>query len=710
MAVIFFVFYPDSVSANKCRHHMPGCSLELSAGRQTKIELLSPPSKATSPCSKVPVATSTDTAPASNPPVFNSRVEETAGRDTPFVPRRCTPLSLLFPPPGSWDESFGVSGGYTVDDNGEAVGNGVPPYVGGEADFVGCVFAVTRECSLASMPGEILITADSTESSTDLAGMLTSDGDRQDSGKALGSRKAGGSIGGAETCGDSAVELVTYRVYLTEPSGACVCLEKKILPDLSRHHRILRSLPGSCWAIVNGEPFDSFSPGTARSLGTGTRLESPGRGLRTGGADAFAISIHERHSRGFGVVRWSSTTAVGGSGGSSPPRTLAGSPAGHLGQPLLALTRWSRGVEGTNAVRRERERLTVLLARDKRVQADNVRCKDSGGSGVTDEYHEPISTRHHAPASGRENTGNACSVVGYVSSIQPQSSFLEEGLLGIQVDDGARVRVLQFSRLLLAQLLRKSVGGSSSRRGLSGQGVAAVAGERVESVDSSCGQSQVSPKLPGDVLVRAKALLESVNVPNGAQPGTKDAAVATQAASDPANNSVPQPAPTTGEIGQAQSARGSVGSQDGSEVDVLALSPDQAINELVGAVFQVAHKCRDPSFGLGMARDAYPEEPFPEAGTVLREGAKNKADGAVEDPPSALKSPTLDALGIALAKFLTDLALLCGRRQHVFAVAEAAPPTMLLGLTSVVERFGEVDAARSATQLLEDLTAPRPPL
>lgn len=711
MAATFFLFYPNSVSANKCRHHTSGCSLELSAGRQTKIELLSPPSKVASSCSKVPppsaVAASANPDPASNPPVF--RVEETASRDTRFVPRRCTPLSLLFPSSGSWGESFGVSGGDTVGDNGGAVDIGVlPPYAGGEADFVGCLFAVTRECS---MSGEVLFTADSTESSTDSTGMPRVDGGRQELGN---NRKVGGSIGGAEACGDAAAELVTYRVYFTEPSGACVCLEKKILPELSRHHRILRSVPGSCWAIVNGEPGVIFSPASTCSWRIGTRHGSPGRGVRSGDADSSAISIHERNSRGFGVVRWLSTTAVGGRGGSSPPRTLAGSPAGHLGQPLLALTRWSRGVEGTNAVRRERERLAVLLARDKRAQAGNGRCKESGGSGVRDEYPtKPISTPHRVPSSGRENTGNACSVIGYVSSIQPQSSFLEEGLLGVQVDDGGGVKVLQFSRPVLAQLLRRSLSGSSSsrRRCLSGQGETAVASERAESADSSCGQSRVSPTLPGDVFIRTQALLERVTVLNlSAQPDTNDAAVVTQAANDPESNRVPQPAFTTGEIDQVQSATGSVGPQGGSEVDVLALSPDQAIDELVGAVFQVAYKCRDLSYGQGVARDVDPE-PFPcrAAGTVLREDAENNPDGPVKKKASpALKSSTSSALGIALAKFLSEVGALCSSRQHVFSVSEAASRTKLLGRTLVVDRVGEVDAARSAKQLLEDLTGPSP--
>lgn len=705
MAATFLLFFPDSVSANKCRHHTSGCSLELSAGRQTKIELLSPPSKAASSCSKVPAAASTYPAPASNSPVF--RVEGTARRDTCFVPRRCTPLSLLFSPSGSWDESFSLSGGDTVDDNGRAVDIGVPPYTGGEADFVGCVFAVTRQCSSTSMPGEVLITADSTESSSDSTGIPTVDGGHQESGEELRKNlKVGSSIeGGSETGGNAAAELVTYRVYFTEPSGACMCLERKILPELSRHHRILRSVPGSCWAIVNGEPCDRFAPGTTCSLGIGTRHASPGRGVRTGDADSFAISIHERHSRGFAVVRWSSTTAVGGRGGSSPPRTLAGSPAGHLGQPLLALTRWSKGVEGTNAVRRERERLTVLLARDKRAQTDNVRCEDSCGSGVRNEYPKLISTPHRAPSSGRENTGNACSVIGYISSFQPQSSFLEDGLLGVQVDDGEGVRVLQLSRLVLEQLLRKSLGGNSSRRCLSGQRVTAMASENAESADSSCGQSRVSPNLPGDVVIRAQALLERVTVPNlSAQPDTIYTPVVTQAGrdptTDPESNRVPQPVSTAGEINQVQSAMGSVGPQ----VDALALSPDQAIDELVGAVFQVAHKSRNLSFGQSVARDADPE-PFSAAGTVLREGTKTKVDVPVKKNASfALKSPSSNGLGIALTKFLSDLAVLCGRRQHVFAVAEASYQTKLVGLTSVVGRVGEVDAARSAAQLLEDLS------
>ncbi|CAM9670257.1 unnamed protein product, partial [Ectocarpus sp. 13 AM-2016] len=81
-----------SVTASVCRQRVPGCSLELSAGRQTKIEVIG--------------TTTTGGGGGgvlARPPADEGR-HDLGGERTPFftprfIPRRYTPLSALVPPP-----------------------------------------------------------------------------------------------------------------------------------------------------------------------------------------------------------------------------------------------------------------------------------------------------------------------------------------------------------------------------------------------------------------------------------------------------------------------------------------------------------------------------------------------------------------------------------------------------------------------------------
>ncbi|CAM9957121.1 unnamed protein product, partial [Ectocarpus sp. 8 AP-2014] len=86
-----------SVTASVCRRRVPGCSLELSAGRQTKIEVIgttNTPGLGTGGggggvLARPPGGEGEDDLGAERMSLFTPR----------FVPRRYTPLSSLVPPP-----------------------------------------------------------------------------------------------------------------------------------------------------------------------------------------------------------------------------------------------------------------------------------------------------------------------------------------------------------------------------------------------------------------------------------------------------------------------------------------------------------------------------------------------------------------------------------------------------------------------------------
>ena len=664
------------------------------------------------------------------------------------MPRRCTPLYLLRPSLSL--SCYGSTGGGV----GEALGLGLASPETVEVDFVGCVFAVTRELPSSETPGEeVLVTASRSSPLADSADSVTSGGDRPEAGRDNESGRASGGVpeNDARRCGkvgvaeDSATEkLVTYRVYFTEPSGACACLEKKILPELSRHHRILRAPSGSCWAVLSG----NFRYCSSSFHGGETRLDIAGCGLSAGGGETFANLRHASHTRGMEVIRWLSTTAVGGSGG-SPPRSLAGAPASHLGEPLLALRRWARDAEGKNAVRRERQRLHLLLAREKRVQTAVAQrgSEESvyGGDGDADGRRvidcNPNEVARPAPARAREVLRRTRSVTGFVSSFDPRASALDDGFIGVRVDDGEGVRVLLLSRLVLTQLLRGSLDGNGDccRRDLTVRGAhvsMTIDDEIAGSGSVAGGQSPVMLKLSsaGELLVRAQALLR-LFPDRGLSPGAENASGVVSSppengapkTADDAHTSERQREASTSRLGgddgttvpPNQSSRSEfVPPQDvvsGRDVDISSFSPDQLIGGLTGAVFQMMHKWRGNSYRCNSIGDAHLAEPQISFVSAPPEGAQNIAPR--EDPRdstrSASDSPIFGSRCVAggrdpVEAFLGDAIALLGLRQRTFVISEAARPT-LIGLGMVAQNCGEVDAVRSAAELLENLVAADPP-
>lgn len=285
-----------------------------------------------------------------------------------FIPRCCTPLSALAPLGvvsslcGFVGGSPGAGGKVRARSSAISASGGPDDGTAMEVDFIGCVFGVTVErfpsLSSSSLPAnreEVFATVDSIVSGGLGAGSSSSNGGPRDgpsvevAGLASPQAATAGATptGGPVTAAPPDDEFVIYRVYLTDASGAIVVLKKRIRRELARHHRILRSAPGACWAIMNADRRD-HTPSLSSSV-LGTRRPC--------------------NDRGVGTVSWSSMTAVGGNGCAPPPRSIGGAPAGHLEQPLLALRRWVEGGEGRNAMSRARQRLGLLLARERRIGA-----------------------------------------------------------------------------------------------------------------------------------------------------------------------------------------------------------------------------------------------------------------------------------------------------------------------------------------------------
>lgn len=422
------------MTASSCHHHVPGCSLELSAGRQTKIEVL----RAPSPSTPTPRRVGVDPTVDASRPTSDRRGETTA--NPRFAPRRDTSLSAFESPPTP--RAVGSACG-----SGERMGRKAiptrfvgPPVVSdaAEADFVGCVFAVTREFPSPTGVREAFASADSFSSSA------LSDARGGGSGGAEAHRNVGTGRGvpgeiaqeakarrqPRDANSDVVPETVAYHVYLTEPSGACVRLKKRVRTELARHHRILRSAPGTCWAVLNAGLSTTSSDALGDRGGAGGDVFDVG--------DRTLSCIGGGGTRGVPTVCWSSMTAVGGSGNAPPPRAIGGAPTGHLEHPLLALRRWTEG-DGRTAVRRERQRLAVLLDRETHAAASasvalhppvpallpgggnggggegksSTDAAPRGGDGVNDRRETKALA---LPAQGRETLERAHILVGFVSS------------------------------------------------------------------------------------------------------------------------------------------------------------------------------------------------------------------------------------------------------------------------------------------------------
>lgn len=332
---------------------MPGCSLEISAGRQTKIELINSPSSVSSP-----VGAPVGKTPAEAEQYLRVDPHLPVQR---FAPRLRTPLSFLAPRGSGSAETCG-SRGEGTSTLGQLPGLPSKNVAGAEVDFVGCVLAVTVERPSSSpmhpTTEEIFATVDSIARGNPAGcGGAPAKGGRSGPMGPLSGQHAGGAATVAVASTASPDKKVTYRVYLTDASGACVALEKRIKPNLARHHRIFRSAPGSCWAIVNAGGNNGDGGGDAALISGSSTWRMPPSSCHGRG----------RNLNGYRTVTWSSMTAVGGNGSGTPPRSIGGAPAGHLGSPLLEMRRWADGGEGRRAVHRERQRLELLLAREQRL-------------------------------------------------------------------------------------------------------------------------------------------------------------------------------------------------------------------------------------------------------------------------------------------------------------------------------------------------------
>lgn len=256
----------------------------------------------------------------------------------------------------------------------------------GEADFVGCVFAVTTMTdegevmvspSNSSVPrGEAVpvvvggsaelsggedagyhrdrVDVNLSEGATDHeltagAAAATTSASRHQGDHAVGGIKSSSTL---KTAHEEA--FVSFRVYMTDPFGACIRLERRMPQDLAQHHRILRCAPGACWAVVNASCCPSGASIATRSATCGDVA-----------TDGYACDSF-KGAQAIATVGWSSMTALGGSGNAQPPLSLGGTPSVHLGKPLLGLRAWAEGREGKRAVRRERQRLVLLLAKTTR--------------------------------------------------------------------------------------------------------------------------------------------------------------------------------------------------------------------------------------------------------------------------------------------------------------------------------------------------------
>ena len=316
------------------------------------------------PSPSTPRRSSTDPTIGAARPTSDHRGDQTV--NPRFVPRRHTPLSAFSSPPTPRITGGAISCGERVGRKAVSTLSAGPPIVrdAAEADFVGCLFAVTRESLSPIGVRETFASPDSVVSP-----MVSGGGGGVGAGAAahrniktgsdatdLAAKEAEARGQARDANDDPDPEFVIYHVYLTDSSGACVRLKKRVRRELARHHRILRSAPGTCWAVVNARLETTFADALGSRVGAGRDVLAVGdpKLPRVGGSGARDVQ----------TVSWSSMTAVGGNGSAPPPRAIGGTPTGHLEQPLLALRRWAEGGDGRGAVSRERQRLAVLLARE----------------------------------------------------------------------------------------------------------------------------------------------------------------------------------------------------------------------------------------------------------------------------------------------------------------------------------------------------------
>ncbi len=726
--------------ASACHRHVPGCSLELSVGRQTKIELISsPPAAAAAAAAPAVAAVAAAGLPASNPR---------------FTPRHCTPLSALAPQGAGFDREGigGGSGGASAkvgNSGGGGEGRGrLGLEAGAEVDLVGCLVGVTVERPpsppACSPREEVFATADSILHDHAVTRGGGGPGDDGVQAPALASLSA--------VPGD---EYVMYRVYLTDASGACVVLSKRVRPELARHHRILRGSPGTCWAVVNAGKVGGGGGGVSASF-----LSTSSRGalLRSGGAAA-----------GAAAVSWSSATAVGGNGSGPPPRSIGGAPAGHLARPLSGLRRWAEGGEGRSAVRRERQRLALLLARERRLGAalsagsPALACPppaeagegtpsaplrgasgggcsaEEGGASAVPVLPAAAAAAAAAVAAGASQGQEATAaqqrtlgppddaVAGFVSSFEfvrrgvereepPAERGDEEPLLRVNVDTGERWLAAGLSRGALGELLGLALDDCERQplgQGREGEGSAAAAAAAAGDDDiggddvARTSEPRSDGTAPQELLALTIAALGSGVTPvcqnEWASLGGESSVEAL--ASALCRLACRERQPRCGSSGSCGGGGGggsspsaAVGHKTATFAETGSSMTENAdrVNVAVAASGQTLPLPADSTACSGLGRESGD-------GVEVDQGVtEGTAQSAAAQPPSGGGGEGASG-GVSEEVVLENLASACGRKQLAFSVSRPCPRLTGREVGALVTGVWPVDAARSAENLLKDL-------
>lgn len=709
---------------------MKGCSLELSTGRQTKIEAIT---SAPSPLNES-IGNSASKTPcaASDGSRFPPRLPNMR-----FVPRRASPLALINTRDRSCEGRSRLDGSNFYGSHHGKGGSKRRAVDGGEVDFVGCLFAVTMELAASTFGhGEVMLATGSSAPACPPDG----GGCGRDTAVAGGSS---GSPSGAQAVAGVAgsAEEVTYRVHFTDPAGACVRVEKRVRSNLARHHRILRSAPGTCWAVMNA------------ACSTAEVSSARERALPTMG---------EYGTRGTGRLGWSSMTAVGGNGSGTPPRTLGGAPTEHLSLGLLKLRRWAEGVEGKNAVRRERQRLAIFLARERQAGGEllgseamatpavGVSLMSSKPGDDGQELCRPL------PKQGHESL-RTTTVIGYVSSFGLGAAFLTR-VLGVgnclekarranavgdaippsadtpqaetgqgvalpwlRVDTGERLLTLQLTMEALKQLFRAALDISKRRP-------STVSSEEPTQPEQPVDGVAVT-RVPTDadtLLLLARAVLDRGKARDAAgsldDQGERKESVAandpdlaaqghTSAPHVPPASSMSSNTPETcsvrtsyvAVVGEAGHGGGSV--TKGDTIDELAaaivrIARQQCVSDESGSSSVGA--CTTAAGETKLGDGALPSKTEQPASARSPRASRDESKTPDEEHGEGGRTTLADSVSVALPAFLARLAEACGGKQHAFSVRMLSAKVSGRGI-GVVEKLEVLETTGRARDLLERL-------
>lgn len=711
---------------------MKGCSLELSTGRQTKIEAIS---SAPSPLNENigNSASKTPSAP-SDGSRFPPRLPNLR-----FVPRRATPLALINTRDRSCEGRSRLDGSSFYGSHRGKGGSKRRAVDGGEVDFVGCLFAVTMELSASTVGhGEVMLAAGSS------APACPPDGGGCGRDTAVAGGSSGSPLGAkAVASGADAAEEVTYRVHFTDPAGACVRVEKRVGSNLARHHRILRSAPGTCWAVMNA----------ACSTAEMSRVRE--RALPTMG---------ECGTRGTGALGWSSMTTAGGNSSGTPPRTLGGAPTEHLSPELLKLRRWAEGVEGKIAVRRERQRLAVLLSWERQATrklfgseamatpALGVSLMPSKPDDDGQKLCRPLAKQGHESL-------YTTTVIGYVSSFGLGAAFLtcvlgvgnclekvrrahavgdaippsadtpqaETGqdiaLPWLRVDTGERLLTLQLTMEAFKQLLRAALDNNKRRPSTVSSEEPEQPEQRVDGV--------VVTRAPTDadtLLLLAHAVLDRGTARDAAgsidDQGERKESAAANDLELAAQARIPAPhmppvssvsvstAETSGVRTSYVGVMGEAGHDGGSA------TKGDTIDELAAAIVRMAQQqqqcvsdesgscsvgaCTAAAGETKVGDGALPSKTEQSANARSQRASRDESKTPDEEQGEEGGTNLAGSVSIALLAFLARLAEACGDNQHAFSVRMLSSKVSGRGI-GVVEKLEVLETTGRARDLLERL-------